>query len=132
MKKTGQQLKLRRVFSEEFKRSLVSEYERGEGSVGQLSKRYQISMSNLYRWIHQYSVYQRQGYLIVEKSESRVEELKSLRSRIKELEHLVGQKQIALEYLEKLIQLAESEYGIEIKKNSDPKSSFGSGNTPKR
>lgn len=132
MKKTVKQLKSQRQFSEEFKRGLVSEYERGESSVGELSKRYKIHLGTLYRWIHQYSVYQRQGYVIVEKSQSRTEELKTLRSHIRELEQRLGQKQLKIEYLEKLIEIAEASHDISIKKNSDPKSYFGSANTPKQ
>jgi len=37
--------------------------------------------------------------------------------RIKELEALVGRKQIKLEYLEKLIEIAEDSLGVDIKKN---------------
>ena len=132
MKKSVQQLRLKRKFSEEFKRSIVLEYEGGGISVRELSLRYQIHLSSIYKWIHRYSVYQRQGYVIVEKQSSKSEELKRLRAQIQELERTVGQKQLQIEYLEKLIELASEEYQLDIKKNSATQSSSGSANTPKR
>ena len=107
-----------RTYSEDFKRSIVSEYERGESSVLELSRRYQLAFQNIYRWIERYSLYNQKGYILVEKSKSKQAELSEALGRIKDLEQLIGQKQIELEYLEKLIELADAHYGISIKKNA--------------
>ena len=48
---------------------------------------------------------------------SNQEKLKELSDKVKELEQIVGQKQIAIEYLEKMIELAKTELDIDIKKN---------------
>lgn len=53
--------------------------------------------------------------------------VKSLENRIKELERLLGQKQVKIDYMEKMIDLAKQEYDIDIKKNSDTPPSSGSG-----
>ena len=46
--------------------------------------------------------------------------IKALEERIKELERIIGQKQLLLDFKEKMIEIAESTYGVDIKKNSLP------------
>lgn len=117
--KTGQKLQRRRQFSDEFKLGIVSEYEIGTHTVAELSRLYRVNFQSIYRWIYQYSTYQKKGYVVVEKSSSSSKKLRELEQKVRDLEGLLGQKQVKLEYLDKLIELAESEYGISIKKNSD-------------
>ena len=57
--------------------------------------------------------------------------IKELRKRIQELEQLVGQKQIQIEFKEKMIELAEEMYQVDIKKKLGWKLSNGSGSTGK-
>ena len=49
------------------------------------------------------------------------------RKRIAELERIIGQKQVQLDFTEKMIELAEETYGVDIKKkfNSGPLSGTG-------
>jgi hypothetical protein len=58
--------------------------------------------------------------------ESQSAKFKELEQRIKELERNVGQKQIMIEYLEKMIDLAKEELNIDIKKNFATPQSVGS------
>ncbi len=55
--------------------------------------------------------------LIVE-SESDTRKLQAMQERIAELERSLGQKQIQLDFMDKMIELAEQKYKIEIKKKS--------------
>jgi hypothetical protein len=48
------------------------------------------------------------------------------------LERAVGQKQLKIDYLEKLIELAGDELGMDLKKNSDTKPSSGTLKTGKK
>ena len=130
MKKV-KRIHLKTKFSEEFKLLRVKEYERGEFTVLQLSKMYDISFQNIYKWIYKYSKLNKQNVIVVESKNSSSEKLKEYLKRIEELECLVGQKQIRLEYLEKLIEIADEEYQIDIKKNSDTTQSIGSVKTEK-
>jgi len=57
--------------------------------------------------------------------------LKELQKRISDLEQIVGQKQLNIDFLEKMIELAKGQYGIDIKKNSDTPPSSGSETTSK-
>ena len=58
--------------------------------------------------------------------------MKSLEQRVKELERMIGQKQIKIDYLEKMIDIAKDELNIDIKKNSNTPQSTGSAATKKK
>ena len=55
MKGNLRKLQMQRVFSEEFKREIVSLFNSGKFSVLKLEKLYGISDSALYRWIYKFS-----------------------------------------------------------------------------
>ena len=124
-------LRASRIFTEEFKKSCVKDYETGQFSVQELSKLFQIQPVLIYRWIHKYSAYNKRRLKIVEMADSSKQKLKELQKRISELERIVGQKQLNIDFLEKMIELARDQYGIDIKKNLDTPPSTGSGKTSK-
>jgi transposase len=132
MKTNIQTLRKQRVFSEEFKRDVVQQYERGQYSIYQLGRLYSIATPVLYRWVYKFSTFNEKGSRIVEMKSSSQCKLKELETRIRELEQMVGQKQIKIEYLEKMIDLAKDELNIDIKKNSNTPPSGGSGKTLKK
>ena len=117
MRVNVQQIRKHRRYSEEFKKHLVSCYEKGEYSVLQLEKLYGVRNPTIYNWIFKYSKFNEKGCRIVEMEESSQKKLAELSAKVQQLEQLVGQKQIAIEYLEKMIDLAKSELDIDIKKN---------------
>lgn len=49
-------------------------------------------------------------------AKSDTQKILALQKRIAELERIVGQKQVLLDFKEKMIELAEEEYKIDIKK----------------
>ena len=116
-----------RIFSEDFKKSLVNDYESGKFSIKELCLLHRISGPVLYRWIYRYSTYQKQGIKIVEMSESSSQKVKELQKRIAELERIVGQKQLEIDYLNKLLEIGSKELDFDIKKNFSSKLSNGSG-----
>jgi transposase len=126
------QINSRRVFSEEFKKARVKEYERGKFAVSELSRLFGIQPIVIYRWIYKYSAYNKKSIKIVEMAESGTKKLKEVETRIKELEQIVGQKQLKIDYLEKMIDLAKEELDIDIKKNSDTLQSGGFSKTNKK
>jgi uncharacterized membrane protein len=64
-------------------------------------------------------------------SESTDQKVKDLHDKIAQLERALGQKQIKVDFLEKMIDLAEDEYNLDVKKSSSSKRSSGSGRTDK-
>jgi predicted RNase H-like nuclease (RuvC/YqgF family) len=71
----------------------------------------------MYKWIHKYSKIAKQNISIVEDHQSASEKVKEFQKRIENLERIVGLKQLELDYLHKLIDTAQTEFGIDIKKN---------------
>ncbi|MNV40867.1 Transposase [compost metagenome] len=120
-----------RQFTEDFKRQVVKEFESGSLSVSQLGKFYGIANQQIYNWIYKFSTFNQKGSRIVEMKDSASSKLKEMEQRIKELEQAVGQKQIKIDYLEKMIDIAKSDLNIDIKKNYNTPQSGGSGKTKK-
>jgi len=125
MKQTVRRIRKHRKFSDDFKKRIVQDFESGRYSVGDLSKLHSIAPTQIYDWIYKFSTVNKKGYRVVEMKESSDIKVKQLEQRIKELERAVGQKQIKIDYLEKMIDLAGEELNIDIKKNSDIQPSNG-------
>lgn len=126
MRPNLKQIRKLRRYSEEFKKNIVSSFEKGEFSVMQLEKLYGISNASIYNWVYKYSSFNEKGCRIVEMEDSNQNKLQELAKKVKELEQMVGQKQIAIEYLEKMIELAKTDLNIDIKKNYSLQQSVGS------
>jgi len=125
-------IRKRRIFSEELKRKAVKEYEKGEMTVLELSKFYEVSGKSVYNWIYKYSNFHKKSIQIVEMEKSSTKKIKELESKIAELERVVGVKQMNIDFLEKMIEIAKSEYDIDIKKNSFTPQLIGSEKTSKK
>ena len=91
----------------------------------QLSKLYGIGNPTIYNWVYKFSTFNEKGCRIVEMKDSHQNKLKELSNKVKELEQIVGQKQIAIDYLEKMIELAQTDLNIDLKKNYNSKPSVG-------
>ncbi len=120
-------LRTRRLFSEEFKKARIREYESGEYSVVEISKLFDIQSALIYRWVHRYSIYNKKRTILVEMKDSAKQKLKDYEKRIADLERIVGQKQLNIDFLEKMIELAEEEYSVDIKKKVNTPLLPGSG-----
>jgi transposase len=122
-------LQKHRSFIEDFKRSLVVEFESGKFTVAQLGRLHMIDRQLIYKWIYKYSTTNERGVIMVEKSQSSTQKMKDLEKRLAELERALGQKQMKIDFLEKMIELAKTELDIDIKKNFSTPPSTGSGRT---
>lgn len=131
MLKTGKRIKVKRHFSEDFKLKLVKYYESGEYTILEMSKIYDIGQRTIYNWVYKYSRYNKESIKVVEMKDSQVNKIKQLEARVKELERAVGQKQMNIDFLEKMIELADEHFDIDIKKNSNTQHSGGSKTTEK-
>jgi len=131
MIKNGKRLNTRRIYSEDFKLKIVKFYESGQHTVYEMEKIYNISNASIYNWIYKYSTYNKKSIKVVELKDSQMDKINKLESRIAELEQALGQKQMNIDYLEKMIELAKEQYDIDIKKNSNTPQSGGSKTTRK-
>lgn len=104
-----------RKFSESFKRKRVKEIETGRCTVMEVSKAYEVTRVSVYKWINKYSMKSKPERTIVE-SKSDTQKIIELQKKIADLERALGQKQIELEFKDKMIELTEKRFGIDIKK----------------
>ena len=119
----------RRHFSDSFKIQKVRELESGKTKVSELCKQYQVSHTNVYRWLRKFgSMKDKKERLIVE-TDSDTKQLLELKKEIAELERIIGQKQILIDFKDKMIELAEEAYGVDIKKKFSTQPSKTSGKT---
>ncbi len=110
------ELRQRRTFSEAFKKQKVKELVNKQINIDELSKLYDVSKTSIYRWLYKYSPHHKKGTTQVVQMESEARKTKLLHSRIAELERKVGQKQIEIDFLNELIQIAGAELKVDLKK----------------
>lgn len=115
--KNGKKIIIRRTFSKDFKRKIVNEFESGNFTVLQLSRLHNIHFQCIYHWIRKYASGVQPKSVVVEMKQSSTQKLKALEKRVKELERIVGQKQINIDFLEKIIDLSNKHYKTDLKKN---------------
>lgn len=129
MEKLTNEERKRRRFSESFKRKKVQEIESGQVKISEICRVYQIRRTAVYKWLYKYgSMQQKKERLIVE-TESDTQKVIELQKRVAELERIIGQKQIEIDFKDKMIDLAEEEYRVDIKKKFCTRPSNGSGTT---
>ena len=116
-----------RRFSEEFKRKKMRELEQRKVTVSDICREYEVSQATVYRWIEKYGPQKKKAERVIIESESDTQRLLELKKRVAELERIVGQKQVLIDFKDKMIELAEEEYGVDIKKKFEtkPSSAFG-------
>ena len=116
-----------RYFSEAFKKAKVKEIEKNITTVSEISREYEVAPASVYKWIYKYSQHRKKGVKQVIEMKSDTKKLQLLKEKIRDLERAVGQKQLEIDYLGKLIELGSEEVGVDIKKKygSKPLSGFG-------
>jgi len=111
----------RRRFSDNFKLQKVRELELGKVKISELCKQYEVSSTSIYRWINKFGMKKDKKEKLIIETESDTKELLLLKKQIAELERIVGQKQILIDFKDKMIELAEQTYGVDIKKKFSTK-----------
>ena len=111
------EIRTTRHFSEELKRQVVNEIETCVLSVSQASREYQVSVQSIYKWLYKYSRYLRKQSRIVVEKQSEEKRRLELKKENDNLHKVIGQKQLQIDFLEKLIEMASNELDIDIKKN---------------
>jgi transposase-like protein len=108
--------RMRRNFSDSFKIQKVRELETGKTKVSELCKQYEVSDVNVYRWLNKFGTMKDKKERLIIETDSDTRQLLELKKKIAELEQIVGQKQILIDFKDKMIDLAEETYGVDIKK----------------
>ena len=120
-----------RYFSEDIKKKIVRDLEKNLIRISDVCNTYQVSRTSVYKWIYQYSAMAKKKHKQVIEPKSDTAKIKALEERIKDLERTIGQKQIMIDFKDKMIELAEQRYNVDIKKKLGSKASSGSITTNK-
>ena len=121
-----------RKFSDNFKIQKVREIETGQTKVSEICSQYQVASKNVYLLIDKFGSMKKnkKEHMVVE-TDSDTRQLIELKKRVSELERIIGQKQILIDFQDKMIDLAEETYGVDIKKKFFSTPSSTSGKTEK-
>lgn len=119
-------------YSMSFKLSVVQEYETRKVSFGSLQRKYGIQGSDtVKRWIEKYGNFEVSNKSLKPMEKSKDQELLALQQKVKLLERKNARlekelelKDMKAEFFDMMIDIAEKEYNIEIRKNSFPEQSF--------
>lgn len=117
--------KTRRYFSEEFKKQKVKEVVSKKATIREISRLYEIAPKVIYDWLHKYSPDHHKNVKIVYEMDSDSQKALFYKEKVAELERIIGQKQIEVDFLKKLIDLASEELGVDLKKNFSTRLSNG-------
>jgi len=118
-----------RIFSTEFKQKKVREIERKITTIAEISRQYEVRENTVAKWMAKYGSNYMKGVRTIVESESDTRKLLEQKAKIAELERIIGQKQVQLDFKDKVIDMAEEMYGVDIKKKFGSKPLSGTGNT---
>jgi len=122
-------LKPRRIFSDKLKKKIVKDIEQGKVSVPGASREYEVSTVAVYRWLKKFSTHLHPSTTLVMQMDSEQYRSKELEKKVAELEAALGRKQMEIDYLNKLIEIAGQDLDIDFKKNINMNASAGTGKT---
>lgn len=109
----------RRVFTEAFRQQQVRLIEQKQSTVSEVSRRYQVSRSAVYKWLSKYGKSSDSRHFTVVGSGQDVDRLLTVEKKHKELQALFGEQQVKLIRLEHLLDLAKEQLGADFEKKCD-------------
>jgi len=110
-------LKPRRIFSDNLKKKIVKDIELGKVSVLGASREYEVSEQTVYTWLKKFSTHLHPSTTLVMQMDSEQYRSKELEKKVLELQAALGRKQMEIDYLNKLIEIAGQDLAIDLKKN---------------
>jgi len=110
-------LKPRRIFSDKLKKKIVKDIEQGKVNVAGVCREYQVSNRSVYQWLQKFSSHLHSSTTLVIQMDSEQYRSRELEKKVRELEAALGRKQLEIDYLNKLIEIAGEDMGIDLKKS---------------
>jgi transposase-like protein len=107
-----------RTFSDEFKKSVVKDLVKGLVKIKDVCELHNVTRTSVYKWLYLYSNTPK-GTKTVIQMESEAHKTKELYDRVSRLERVIGQKQLEIDYLSKLIQISSEDLGFDLKKKAE-------------
>lgn len=89
--------------------------------IAQLARDYSVSSTSIYKWLYRYGNERKKGVRMVVEKESESYRTAELKRKVSELERLLGQKQVEIEYLNRVIIEGNSHFQCDLKKSFEQK-----------
>lgn len=105
---------------------MVKDIESGKATIAQVTREFSVSDVSVYNWLNKYSKFHKHGATLIVELKSEAYRSKELEKKVKDLEAALGRKQLEVEFLSKLIEVASDDLGIDIKKKHYTERSTGS------
>lgn len=115
MRKLTTEERRRRRFTEAFKKEQVGLLDRGEATLSEISRMYQVKPDNVKRWVRKYGQ-QAIPETIVIGSRNDYDHMKVLEKENQLLKQYIGEQQMRLVYMEQVIALAKERLGNDFEK----------------
>ncbi len=93
------------------------------------SKELGVSQQAVYNWVYKFSGYLQKNKILIVEDKSEGYKTKELERRLREAEAALGRKQMEIDILNKLIELAGAELKMDLKKSFSSRASSGTGST---
>ena len=113
------QQKISRTFSTAFKKEKVDLLDSGKITVKELSTLYEVSPTAIYKWKKKYSKLEESERVVVEKISESNKNMELLK-RVRDLEQVIGKKQLELDYYKTAIDVLSEQAGGDILKKFKP------------
>ena len=107
-----------RYFSEAFRKAKAEAIFHGKLSIKDAVALYGVSRTTIYKWLHLYTTVEKNTKTVLQ-MDSEEQRTKELLIKVAELERVIGQKQLEIDYLDKLIELSGNDLGIDLKKKAE-------------
>jgi len=107
--------KQRRTFSTVFKKEKVELIDEGKLSVRDVCDLYDVTPTAVYKWVKKFSKLPKNERVIIEKISEQTKN-KQLLKTIRNLEQVIGKKQLELDYYKAIVDIVSEETGEDIKK----------------
>lgn len=113
------QQRINRTFSTAFKKEKVDLLDNGKITVNELSTLYEVSPTAIYKWKKKFSKLEKSERVVVEKISESNKNIELLK-RIRDLEQVIGKKQLELDYYKTAINILSEQSGEDILKKYKP------------
>lgn len=108
--------KISRTFSESFKRAKVVEIDSGKIKISDIVRIYGVGDNSVRKWVKKYSISPQSNTRMVIELESESLKTEQLAKKVAELERVIGQKQLEIDFLNTLVTVSSEEVGIDLRK----------------
>lgn len=110
------EIRQQQIFSKELKRKIVKDLVSKCTTLCAVVAEHQVNRNSVYTWLYKYSPQHEQQPTLVLQMQSEETKNHKLRQRLAELERIVDQKQLEIDFLNKLREVGSLELGFDLKK----------------